>query len=71
MAFHRVAVVEDTTTTGGSMAQAIEVLQAEGIEVVQAITIVDRSGGAAGARLQELGVDLAGIVTPADLGVDA
>lgn len=66
----RVAVMEDTTTTGGSMAQAIEVLRAERIEVVQAVTIVDRSNGAAGNLLAALGVSLTAIVVPGDLGVD-
>jgi orotate phosphoribosyltransferase len=65
----RVAAIEDTTTTGGSVAEAITVLQSEGIEVVQAITLVDRSDGAAGRRLAELGVPLVSLATPADLGV--
>jgi len=63
------AVVEDTTTTGGSMAEAIEVLREEGFTVVQAITVVDRSGGAAAIRIAELGLPLVSLVTPADLGV--
>ena len=63
------AVVEDTTTTGGSMAEAVEVLQASGIVVAQAITVVDRSGGAAATRLGELGIPLTALVIPADLGV--
>lgn len=65
----RVAVVEDTTTTGGSMAEAIEVLQGAGIAVIQAVTVVDRSGGAAGDLLDVLGVPLVSLVTPSDLGV--
>lgn len=66
----RVAVVEDTTTTGGSMAEAIDVLAAEGVEVVQAVTLVDRSGGAAGSRVGRSGVELTSLVTPEDLGVE-
>ena len=65
----RVALMEDTTTTGGSMADAISVLVEAGVEVVQAVTVVDRSGGAAGSLLQEMGVPLTSIVVPADLGV--
>jgi orotate phosphoribosyltransferase len=64
-----VAVVEDTTTTGGSMAEAIEVLRDEGITIVQAITVVDRSGGAAANRIGDLGLPFMALVTPADLGV--
>jgi orotate phosphoribosyltransferase len=63
----RVAVVEDTTTTGASLAEAIEVVRRAGIDVVQAITIVDRSGGAAAARLSGLGLDLLALVDAADL----
>ena len=45
----RVAVVEDTTTTGGSLLEVADVLAAEGIPVVQAIVLVDRSDGAVAA----------------------
>lgn len=65
----RVAVVEDTVTTGGSMAQAIEALTEEGVNVIQAIVLVDRSAGAAGRLLSNLGVPLVALLTPADLGV--
>jgi orotate phosphoribosyltransferase len=65
----RVAAIEDTTTTGGSVSEAVAVLQREGIEVVQAVTLVDRSDGAAALRLAELGVPLVSLATPADLGV--
>lgn len=65
-----VAVVEDTTTTGGSMAEAIAILESEGVAVVQAITLVDRSGGAAAAMIAAAGIELVSLVTPADLGVE-
>lgn len=65
----RVAVLEDTMTTGGSTAEAIEVLRSEDIEVVQAITLVDRSDGAAGSHIVDLGVAFVALATPADLGV--
>lgn len=65
----RAAVVEDTTTTGASMAEAVAVLQEAGITVVQAVTIVDRSGGAAAALLDEAGVPLASLVELEELGV--
>jgi orotate phosphoribosyltransferase len=54
-----VAVLEDTTTT----------LIDAGIEVVQAIALVDRSGGAVGARLAEAGIPYLPLITPEDLGV--
>lgn len=44
-----VCIVEDTTTTGGSMLQAVDRAEAEGLRVVQCLTIVDREEGAAEA----------------------
>ncbi len=64
-----VAVLEDTTTTGAALTEAIEVLIDAGIEVVQAIALVDRSGGAVGARLTEAGIPYLPLITPEDLGV--
>ena len=64
-----IAALEDTTTTGGSMAEAIEVLVEAGMNVVQAVTIVDRSGGKAAIALGRLEVPLTALVTPEDLGV--
>jgi orotate phosphoribosyltransferase len=65
----RAVVVEDTVTTGESMGAAIEVLQEHGVDVVQAIVLVDRSDGAAAAHLENLGVPLTPLLTPFDLGV--
>lgn len=65
----RAVVVEDTVTTGGSMASAVIALQAEGVEVIQALVLVDRSEGAAAARLADVGVPLVALLTPDDLGV--
>lgn len=41
-----VAVVEDTTTTGGSLLKAIERAKWAGLNVVQVLTVVDREEGA-------------------------
>lgn len=41
-----VCLVEDTCTTGGSLLRAIERAEAEGLRVVQCITVVDRNEGA-------------------------
>lgn len=65
----RVAVVEDATTTGSSAAAAIAALREEGVTVVQAITLVDRSYGAAGALMAQLGVPFQSVVMLDDLGV--
>ncbi len=42
----RVAMVEDTTTTGGSLLKAIDRVESEGLRVVQCFTLVDREEGA-------------------------
>ena len=55
----KLCMVEDTTTTGGSLIKAIERAQAAGLDVVQCITIVDKEGAkaaltAAGFQLEAL-----------------
>ena len=65
----RVIVLEDTTSTGGALAEAIEVLRSEGVEVAGAISLVDRSEGATAALIGALGVPYRALVLPADLGV--
>ena len=41
----RVLVVEDVVTTGGSVKEVLELLRAEGAEIVGVGSIVDRTGG--------------------------
>jgi len=53
----RVAMVEDTVTTGGSLIRAIERVEANNLEVAQVIVVVDREEGAR-ERLAEAGYDL-------------
>ncbi len=57
-----VCVIEDTTTTGGSLLTAIERVEEEGLRVVQCMTVVDRLEGAA-ERLLERGYTLEALVT--------
>jgi len=45
----KVCIVEDTTTTGGSLLKAVAAAEAAELEVVQCITVVDREEGAAEA----------------------
>lgn len=42
----KVAIIEDVTTTGGSLEVAITAAQVAGLKVVQAIVVVDRQEGA-------------------------
>lgn len=66
----RVVALEDTTTTGSALVEAIEALRDSGVDVVKAVALVDRSGGAAGRRVEALGVPYVALVTPQDLGVE-
>ncbi|MBK8463811.1 MAG: orotate phosphoribosyltransferase [Nigerium sp.] len=45
VAGRRVLVVEDTSTTGGSVMQAVEAVRSAGGDVVGVVTIVDRNTG--------------------------
>jgi orotate phosphoribosyltransferase len=62
----RVAVVEDTSTTGGSAWSAVERCRAAGLDVAMVVTVVDRQEGARDF-LAERGVLLRSLVTRADL----
>ena len=65
-----VAVLEDTTTTGGALLDALEVAVTSGLQVVQVIALVDRSGGVAQERVVGAGFPYQALVTPEDLGVE-
>ena len=61
-----VVMVEDTTTTGGSLIKAIHRAEAAGLKVVQCITVVDRQEGAKEA-LQAAGYTLEALTNRAEL----
>jgi orotate phosphoribosyltransferase len=66
----RVAIVEDTATTGGSVMGAIEAVQKSGGIVDCAAVIVDRGAGAREA-IEALGVTFLHAYNLADLGLAA
>jgi orotate phosphoribosyltransferase len=66
----RVVAIEDTTTTGSALVEAIEALIAADVAVVKAIALVDRSGDVVRSRVEALGIPYVALVTPADLGVE-
>jgi len=66
----RAVLVEDTTTTGSSFAEAAAALEAEGIAVVAAVALVDRSDGAVTEMMRREGRAYLALTTPADLGVE-
>ena len=64
-----VAILEDTTTTGGAALEAAEAATAGGLRVVQAIALVDRSGGRAADAFGEQSIPYTALLLPKDLGV--
>lgn len=62
----KVAIVEDTTTTGGSLIRAARVAKAAGLDVIQCITIVDRQEGAT-AAVADAGWQLESLTTRSQL----
>jgi orotate phosphoribosyltransferase len=65
-----VAVIEDTTTSGGALMEAVAVATGAGLEVRQVIALVDRSGGAVTALLAGAGIPYRALMVPGDLGVE-
>jgi orotate phosphoribosyltransferase len=63
------AVLEDTTTTGGAAVEAARYLLDVGFQIVQAIALVDRSGGKAKENFARIGIEHVALVLPHDLGV--
>ena len=64
-----VAILEDTTTTGGAAVEAAQAASEAGLVVVQAISLVDRSGGVATGRFADMGIPYIALIIPGDLGV--
>lgn len=62
---YNIVVVEDVTTTGGSVIQVIERTQSEGCNVVAVISLVDRERGAK-ARFREAGYEFGSIFVMSD-----
>ena len=65
----RVVLVEDVTTTGGSVLKAVDAVEARGCTVVLVLTLVDRREGA-GAALEARGIPLDALYVRADFGLD-
>lgn len=68
IAGRRVLVVEDTSTTGGSVLTAVEAVIEAGAEVVGVAVVVDRATGAA-ERIRGLGLDYRCAADLKDLGL--
>lgn len=68
VAGRRVLAVEDTSTTGGSVLTAVDVLRAAGADVVAVAVIVDRGTGAR-ERVESAGLAYRWAFDAADLGL--
>jgi orotate phosphoribosyltransferase len=66
---HRVVIVEDVTTTGGSSLLAIERARDFGLVVERVVTVIDRLAGAE-AAFAARGIPLESLVTIRDLGIE-
>lgn len=64
-----VCLLEDTSTTGSAFFEAYDAAVADGLTVVQAICLVDRSDGVVAEGMSERGVPYQALFTPLDLGV--
>lgn len=64
----RVLVVEDTSTTGGSIMTAVDAVRAAGGDIVGVAVIVDRDTGAR-EKIEAAGLEYRAAVTLADLGL--
>lgn len=64
----KAVVIEDVITTGGSTKEVIRLLQAMGVDVVAAGSIIDRSGGSADVGVPRIALQVLHPVTydPAD-----
>jgi orotate phosphoribosyltransferase len=62
----KVAIIDGTMTTGGSLLKAIDVMEKEGCEVAKVMVIIDRLEGGR-EKVQEKGYDFAAIFTRDDL----
>lgn len=61
-----IILMEDVTTSGGSVKKAVQALLEDGAEIKKVITIVDRESGAADS-LKEIGVELIPLVKSSEL----
>jgi orotate phosphoribosyltransferase len=66
----RVVILEDTTTTGGAVEEATDAALDAGLLVIQALSLIDRSGDRVAKAFAARGIPYAALFTPTDLGVE-
>jgi orotate phosphoribosyltransferase len=62
----RVIILDDVTTTGGSVLKAVEAVRSRGADVLKVITVVDRQEGAREA-LKARGIEFVSLFTKEEL----
>lgn len=65
----RVVAIEDTSTTGGAFLEAISAMTEEGLVVIKAVCVIDRSNGVVQSRMAAAGIDYEAVFNPEDLGI--
>jgi orotate phosphoribosyltransferase len=65
----KVVIIDDVVTSGDSILKAIDAAQAQGCEILLAISVLDRGAGATEA-LQQRGIPYRPLVTLSDLGIE-
>ena len=66
----RVIALEDTSTTGGSVLEAVAALREAGAEVAAVVVVVDRDTGAKERVEAEAGVPYLAVTSTRDLGLE-
>ena len=66
-----VTILEDTTTTTGAFIEAIDAAEADGLLVIQAICLVDRSGPLASETMAARKIPYVALLSPELLGLGA
>lgn len=64
-----VAIVEDTTSTGGAMVEAVSAARDAGLVVLATVALIDRSDGLTEAAMNALDIPYRAVIVPADLGL--
>ena len=65
----KVVILEDTTTTGSAAVEATDAAEGEGLIVIQAVALIDRSEGRASTEFAARQIPYLALLTPSDLGV--
>jgi orotate phosphoribosyltransferase len=66
---NRVLLIDDVTTTGGSLVSSVEAIRSSGAEVAEVVCVADRGEGASEELMASTGLELHPLLTTKDLGI--